>query len=133
VRNIDALYESDENICIFPAGLVSRRIDGVIQDLPWKKNFIEKAYANKIPIVPVYVDAQNTKFFYSVANWRKRIGIKFNYELILLPSEVFKYSGKPIGLHFGRPIMPDELAACKNAAERTLKVRELTYSLKQQG
>ncbi|MBQ5576977.1 MAG: 1-acyl-sn-glycerol-3-phosphate acyltransferase [Bacteroidales bacterium] len=133
VRNIDALYESDENICIFPAGLVSRRIDGVIQDLPWKKNFIEKAYANKIPIVPVYVDAQNTRFFYSVANWRKRIGIKFNYELILLPSEVFKYSGKPIGLHFGRPIMPDELAACNNAAERTLKVRELTYSLKQQG
>ncbi len=131
VRNIDDLYENDENICLFPAGLVSRRIDGRIQDLPWKKNFIEKAYAKGLPIVPVYVDAQNTSFFYSVANWRKRIGIKFNYELILLPSEVFKYSGKPIGLHFGRPIMPDELAAYKTPAERALRVRELTYSLKQ--
>lgn len=133
VRNIDALYENDENICLFPAGLVSRRIDGVVQDLPWKKNFIEKAYHKQLPIVPVYVDAQNTRFFYSVANWRKRIGIKFNYELILLPSEVFKYSGKPIGLYFGKPIMPDELAAFKTPAERTLRVRELTYSLKQQG
>lgn len=133
VRNIDALYENDENICLFPAGLVSRRIDGVVQDLPWKKNFIEKAYHKQLPIVPVYVDALNTKFFYSVANWRKRIGIKFNYELILLPSEVFKYSGKPIGLYFGKPIMPDELAAFKTPAERTLRVRELTYSLKQQG
>jgi putative hemolysin len=131
VRNIDALYENDENICIFPAGLVSRRIDGVVQDLPWKKNFIEKAFAHKIPIVPVFVDALNTKFFYSVANWRKRIGIKFNYELVLLPSELFKYSGKPIGLYFGKPIMPDELAAYKTPAERTLRVRELTYNLKQ--
>ena len=133
VRSIDALYENDENICLFPAGLVSRRIDGVVQDLPWKKNFIEKAYHKQLRIVPVYVDAQNTRFFYSVAIWRKRIGIKFNYELILLPSEVFKYSGKPIGLYFGKPIMPDELAAFKTQAERTLRVRELTYSLKQQG
>ncbi|MCR5455922.1 MAG: hypothetical protein K6F33_13115, partial [Bacteroidales bacterium] len=131
VRNIDDLYASDDNICIFPAGLVSRRIDGVVQDLPWKKNFIEKAYANQIPIVPVYVDAQNTNFFYSVANIRKKIGIKFNYELVLLPSELFKYSGKPIGLYFGKPIMPETLAAFNTPAERTLKVRELTYCLKQ--
>lgn len=131
VRNIDALYTSDDNICIFPAGLVSRRIDGVIQDLPWKKNFIEKAYASQIPIVPVYVEAQNTNFFYSVANIRKKIGIKFNYELVLLPSEVFKYSGKPIDLYFGKPIMPETLAMYKTPAERAVKVRELTYCLKQ--
>ena len=65
VRNIDALYEGDENICLFPAGLVSRRIDGVVQDLPWKKNFIEKAYHNQLPIVPVYVPS-NKRFFHKV-------------------------------------------------------------------
>jgi len=131
VQDIDALYNSDENICIFPAGMVSRRIDGVVQDLTWKKNFVEKAYAKQIPIVPVFVDALNSNFFYSVANIRKRLGIKFNYELVLLPSEVFKYKGKPIHLYFGKPVTPDELAAFKTPVERTQHLRELTYKLKQ--
>ncbi len=132
VNNIDALYADEENVCVFPAGLVSRRVDGVVQDLQWKKAFIEKAYAKNLPIVPVYVDALNTNFFYSVAHWRKKIGVKFNYELVLLPSEVFKYSGKDIDLYFGKPIMPEELSVLKSPQERTLRVRELTYSLKTQ-
>ena len=84
----------------------------------------------KLPIVPVYVDAQNSSFFYSVANIRKKLGIKFNYELVLLPGEVFKYHDKPINLYYGEPIMPSVLSEIKGSAERTQYVRKMTYMLK---
>lgn len=129
INNIENLYNSNHNICVFPAGMVSRRIDGVIQDLKWKKNFIVKSVQNNLPIVPVYVEAQNSDKFYSIANWRKKLGIKFNYELVLLPSEVFKYKNKPIKLFFGKPIMPQEIKEKGNAEQQTLFVRQETYKL----
>ena len=109
---------------------MSRRINGVITDLQWKKNFIDKAVEHNLPIVPVYVDAQNSSFFYSVANIRKKLGIKFNYELVLLPGEVFKYHDKPINLYFGEPILPSVLSEIKGSAGRTQYVRKMTYMLK---
>jgi putative hemolysin len=126
---IHELYESSEHVCIFPAGLVSRRIEGKVQDLPWKKNFIEKAVKMGLPIVPIFVDALNSSFFYTVANVRKRIGIKFNYELVLLPSEVFKYHDKPIDLYFGKPVMPEELLKLSTPVERAAYMRDVTYLL----
>lgn len=128
-ENIDNLFNSEDDICIFPAGMCSRKINGKIQDLKWKKNFIEKAYKHEIPIVPIFVDAVNSSFFYNVANLRKKLGIKFNYELVLLPSEVFKYHDKPINLYFGRPVEPSVLSGMINAEERTQYVRSLTYNL----
>ena len=131
IKNIQDLYEDpNENVCAFPAGLVSRRINGVITDLEWKNKFISMAVEHNLPIVPVYVDAQNSSFFYSVANIRKKLGIKFNYELVLLPSEVFKYHDKPINLYYGEPVMSSVLAEIKDPKERTQYVRKMTYMLK---
>lgn len=130
-KNVEALYNDPaENVCAFPAGLVSRRINGIITDLKWKKNFINKAVEHNLPIVPVYVDAKNSSFFYTVANLRKKLGIKFNYELVLLPGEVFKYHDKPINIYFGEPVMPSVLSEIKDPNERTQYVRKMTYMLK---
>ncbi|MBR4441568.1 MAG: glycerol acyltransferase, partial [Bacteroidales bacterium] len=96
----------------------------------WKNKFISMAVEHNLPIVPVYVDAQNSSFFYSVANIRKKLGIKFNYELVLLPSEVFKYHDKPINLYYGEPVMSSVLAEIKDPKERTQYVRKMTYMLK---
>ncbi len=131
INNIDELYKSNFNICVFPAGMVSRRIDGEIKDLKWKKNFIVKSVQHNLPIVPVYVNAKNSDKFYSIANWRKKLGIKFNYELVMLPSEVFKYRDKPIELFFGKPIMPQTLNDIKNAEEKTQFVRQKVYAMAQ--
>ncbi len=43
VRRINAIFESDEQVMSFPAGLVSRRKKGVIRDMDWQKSFITKA------------------------------------------------------------------------------------------
>ncbi len=43
VQKIEEIYSSNDQVLTFPAGLVSRRKNGVIRDPEWKKNFITKA------------------------------------------------------------------------------------------
>lgn len=105
--NLNALEEAfaDNNALLyFPAGLCSRKQKGEIKDLEWKKTFIKKAVQYHRDITPVYVDAKNTNRFYRIANWRKKLGIKFNIEMALLPDEMFRQRGKTIRLVFGKPI-----------------------------
>ncbi|TVQ10295.1 MAG: glycerol acyltransferase [Bacteroidetes bacterium] len=105
VRVIEELYQSDNLILIFPAGLVSRKQkDGVIKDLHWKKSFITKAIKHKRDIIPVYIDGKNSAFFYNLAWWRKKLRISANIEMLYLPDEMFKQADKKITITFGKPI-----------------------------
>lgn len=104
IRQLDALYAGEQLVLIFPAGLVSRRTRGVIADLEWKKSFITKAVQHKRDIVPVYIEGRNSDFFYNMANWRKRLGIKANIEMLYLADELFKQRGRNIRMHFGKPL-----------------------------
>lgn len=104
LKLIDELYSSESAILVFPAGLVSRKQEGGIKDLEWNKSFITKAIKYKKPIIPVYIEGRNTNFFYNLAKWRKRFGIKANIEMMLLPDEMFKQKGKTIRIHVGKQI-----------------------------
>ncbi|MCX6825046.1 MAG: glycerol acyltransferase [candidate division SR1 bacterium] len=97
-------YASDQQILLFPAGLVSRKRDGKIIDLSWQKHFIKKAIEHKRDIVPVYIQGQNSEGFYRLANWRKRLGIPFNIEMLFLPDEMFKQKGNTIKIIIGKPL-----------------------------
>ncbi len=107
VENINLLnnaFESDDLLLFFPAGLVSRKQKGGIKDLEWKHTFIKKAQNYHRDVIPVYIKASNTKFFYNLGWIRKKLGIKANIEMILLPGEVPKQFGKTIEAHIGKPI-----------------------------
>ena len=101
---VNEAFESDNQIITFPAGLCSRKINGKIYDLDWKKNFIQKAIETKRDIVPVYFKGQNSNFFYRFANIRKSLGIKFNIEMLFLPDEMFKNRNETFSIIFGKPI-----------------------------
>ncbi len=132
--NIDALnqaFESDNIILFFPAGLVSRKQGKKkICDLEWKKTFINKAIQYERDIIPVYIDGRNSKFFYNFASLRKKLGIKTNLELFLLPSELFKQRGIRTNLIFGRPIKHSMLNDNKTGKEWAALIKEHVYSLK---
>ncbi|MBL7917458.1 MAG: 1-acyl-sn-glycerol-3-phosphate acyltransferase, partial [Bacteroidia bacterium] len=96
LQTIEEVYSSDAAILIFPAGLVSRKLKDGIKDLEWNKSFISKAKKYNKAIIPVYIEGQNSKFFYNFALWRKRLRIKGNLEMLLLPDEMFKQQGKTI-------------------------------------
>lgn len=101
---VERLFASDKAVLIFPSGMVSRKQHGKVFDLEWHKSFITKSVKYQTDIVPTFIDGQNSKLFYNIAMWRKRLGIKLNIEMLLLPSEMFKQKGKTITVHFGKPI-----------------------------
>ena len=128
-RELDAMYASDVQVLLFPAGLCSRHIDGRVQDLPWKKNVIVKAVQYERDIVPVFFGAVNTPRFYRMANLRKRLGIKPNIELVLLPGEMFRQKNRRMAIFFGPPIPWQTFSDEKRSDEWAAWLRERVYSL----
>ena len=126
---IDVALSSDNQIITFPAGLCSRmQPDGSIADLPWQKAAVVHAVNYQRDIVPIYFDARNSSFFYRIAKWRKRLGIKFNIELIFLPKEMLKQSGSTLHFVVGKPIAWSSLDAHAPKREAA-RLRDIVYSM----
>ena len=110
-RAITRAYESDAQMLIFPAGLVSRlHPDGSIKDLTWQKSFIQKAIEHKRDIIPIHFKGLNRMKFYKTAKWRKKLGIKVNIEQAMLPAELCAARNNSYSVTFGSPISWRELA-----------------------
>ena len=127
---IEKAHASDNQIITFPAGLCSRKQNGKIQDTEWKKSFIQKAVEYRRDIVPVFFEGRNSNFFYCLANMRKALGIKMNYEMIYLPDEMFKSKHKTYSIHFGKPIPWQTFDSSRKPAEWAEWVKEIVYNLK---
>lgn len=130
VENLDLLndaFSSDRMLLFFPAGLVSRKQKGGIKDLEWKHTFIKRAQKYKRDVIPTYVKASNTKFFYNFGWLRKKLGIKMNLEMVLLPGEVHKQRGKTIEIHFGEPISYQTFDKSKSPKKWAEWVKDIVY------
>jgi len=62
VKKFEEVFNSPYQILYYPAGLVSRKINGEVRDPEWKKSFINLAIKYQHDIVPVFILAQNFKF-----------------------------------------------------------------------
>ncbi len=132
VENLDLLngaFSSDRMLLFFPAGLVSRKQKEGIKDLEWKHTFIKRAQKYKRDVIPTYVKASNTKFFYNFGWLRKKLGIKMNLEMILLPGEVHKQRGKTIEIHFGKPIPYQTFDKSKSPKKWAEWVKNIVYKI----
>jgi putative hemolysin len=127
VQTINEAFASKNQIITFPAGLCSRKTNGIICDPEWKKMLIVKAIEYKRAIVPVYFEAKNTNLFYTIANIRKKIGLKFNIEMLFLPRELFKAQGATFTIHFGKPIPWQTFDSTKSPQEWTDWVKHIVY------
>ena len=128
---LDSSLKSDYQLVIFPAGLVSRRIKGKVVDLPWKKSFISYAKRYQRDVIPVFIDGKNSNFFYRLANWRKRLGIKANIEQMYLIDEFYKHKNKDMSIYFGEPIPYQLFTNEKSDKEWAEYVKEIVYSLEE--
>jgi len=126
---MDEAYASDYQLLNFPAGICSRKIKGVITDLPWQKSFIVKAIQHQRDIVPCYFAGRNSSFFYNLANFRTAIKLKMNLEMLYLVDEMFRQNGKDIDVFFGEPIPWQTFDKSKKPQEWADMVREKTYNL----
>jgi putative hemolysin len=130
LEELNQLFASEQAVFVFPAGLVSRKKKGEIQDLEWKKTFVTRSKKFERDVIPVYIDGELTKFFYRLSNFRSRIGIKANIEMLYLVDELFKQEDKTIRIRFGKPIPHATFDKSKKDIEWAQWVKSKVYDLK---
>lgn len=129
LKEIDALYASNQAVLIFPAGLVSRKIKGKVVDLEWKKSFISMARKHQRDIIPVHISGSNSRKFYNIGKIRKFLGIKANIEMFYLIDEMFKQRNKTITITFGKPVPFSQLDKSKNDSAWAQEIKNMVYHL----
>lgn len=128
---VDDCFAGKHAVIMFPAGLCSRSNKGIIHDLPWRKTFVAKSRQSNRSVVPVYFSGQNSKRFYRIANWQKRLGIKFNFAMLFLPDEMFRNQHKTFHIVFGEPITHSTLTAEKSNQDWAQTIENKAYGLSQ--
>jgi 1-acyl-sn-glycerol-3-phosphate acyltransferase len=129
-KQINNAFSSDHALCIFPAGLVSRKIKGEITDLEWKKTFVTYARSLQRTVVPIYIDGRLSNFFYRLHKLRKFLGIKVNIEMLYLSNEMFKQKNKTIHFHVGSPLKGSEFKVDMNEIAAAQEYKKQVYSIK---
>lgn len=129
LRRIDEVYAGQNVTMIFPAGLVSRKINGVVQDLTWNRSFIKKAVQYQKPVIPVLVQGHLSKFFYRLSSFRKMLGIKANIEMLYLPHEMYKLRNNVTHIQIGKPIPPETFDNSKKPEEWAECLRTYVYEM----
>ena len=127
-RMVEAGFNSDNHLLMFPAGLNSRRINGEIHDLPWKKTFITKSVETHRDVIPIHFSGQNSKRFYRIAKLSDRY-LPFNLAMLFLVDEMYRNVGKTFRITIGKPIPWQTFNKTKTPMEWANFVEERVYAL----
>ncbi|OIP52987.1 MAG: GNAT family N-acetyltransferase [Helicobacteraceae bacterium CG2_30_36_10] len=99
--SVEAIYDAlkkEQAVIIFPSGEVSRARPNGIRDTRWQKGFLRIASRMQAPILPIYIDAKNSKGFYLLSMMNKSLATA------TIPHEMFKYKDKKISFNIGKSI-----------------------------
>lgn len=129
LRLMDEVFASDNCVLFFPAGLVSRRNNGIVRDLEWQKSFVTKAISYKKPIIPTFIGGENSHFFYNLANFRKKINIKANLEMLYLADEMYRQRNQTINYVFGERLESQRFTREHNHLEWAQLLKDYIYRL----
>ena len=117
---------------LFPAGEVStyQRPKNrtslkrhVVEDIPWPTSMIKLIRNANVPVIPVYFEAQNSKWFHFVGRIHPML------RTLNLPNELFNKKGKTIPMRIGKPIMPNELAEYPDIEQLGGYLRSRVYAM----
>ena len=127
-RMVEAGLNSDNHLLMFPAGLNSRKINGEIHDLPWKKTFITKSVETHRDVVPIHFSGRNSKRFYRIAKFSDR-WLPFNLAMLFLVDEMYRNVGKTFRITIGKPIPWQTFNKTKSPMEWAKFVEDRVYGL----
>ena len=125
IKKIYDALKNEEAVIIFPAGEVSRATAKGIKDPTWNKGFLNFAQNTNAPILQIFLDAKNSKTFYTISVINK------TFSTLLLSHEMFNKKSKRINIKVGQ-IIPNENIAPKGIDKKFLLnlYRKHLYSLK---
>ena len=127
---VEAGFQSDSHILMYPAGICSRRQpDGQIRDVKWTKTFLAKSVEYQRDIVPIHFGGQNSDFFYKLANFSDKHIKKVNIAMLFLVDEMYKNVHKTFEVKIGKPIPWQTFDKSKSATEWAQYVKYIVYKL----
>jgi len=103
IKQIYDALENEEVVVMFPAGEVSRISPTGVKDGKWQKGFLKFAQKTQSPILPILVDAKNSKLFYTLSILNK------TFSTILLSDEMFKQRDKNVNIKIGKIISNEDI------------------------
>lgn len=122
-------FQSDNHILMFPAGICSRRHNGVIHDIPWKKTFISKSVEYHRDVVPIHFGGCNSDFFYRMANFSDKYIKKVNIAMLFLADEMYKNVHKTFRVAIGKPIPWQTFDKSRTPVQWAQYVQDRVYEL----
>ena len=128
-RMVEAGFQSDNHMLMFPAGLNSRKIHGKIHDLEWKKTFITKSVEYHRDVVPIFFGGRNSNRFYRIAHFSDTYLKKVNIAMLFLVDEMYKNVGKTFRVAIGKPIPWQTFDKSKTPMEWAKFVEDKVYEL----
>ena len=112
---------------LFPAGEVSVTKEGQLMvDKPWEEAAMKLTKKAKVPIVPIYFHAKNSKLFYFLAS------LSDTLRTAKLPSELLTQKQRTIYIRIGKPISVTMQEEHTDLADFTEFLRKKTYILAKQ-
>jgi putative hemolysin len=132
IRILEDNFAAEQLLLYYPAGLVSRKQKGgVIKDLEWKHTVVNKARQHERDVIPAYMEATNSNFFYNLSRIRTKLGIKANIEMLYLVHEVYKFAkkGKGIKIYFDQALPYDYFDRSKKPKEWAAELKEMVYEI----
>ena len=117
---------------LFPAGEVSTHQRPrnrtslkrhMVEDIPWPQSMIKLIRNANVPVIPVYFEAENSKWFHLVGRLHPML------RTLNLPNELFNKKGKTIPMRIGKPVMPNELAEYQDIAQLGSYLRSRVYAM----
>ena len=109
---------------VFPAGEVSRyHGHDYPEDLPWSTSIARIIKNANVPVIPVFWEGRNSKWFYLVDKIHPMLGTaRLTKELINKHDQCFN-------LQIGKPILPAEVALYEKPADLAAYLRSRSYAL----
>ena len=128
-ERIAKMFNSDQQVVVFPAGLCARKIKGKITEMPWKKMFVTQARRYERDVVPVHMSGHNSKWYFFLCKLSKFLRLKINIGMLYLVDELFKQRGNEFVITFGEPIPYTAFDKSKNDREWAAEIQERVKAL----
>ena len=128
-ERIAAMFTSDKQVLVFPAGLCARKIKGKVTEMPWKKMFVTQARRYERDVVPIHISGHNSRWYFFLAKLSKFLGLKVNIGMLYLVDELFKQCGNEFVITFGEPVPYTTFDKSKSDREWAAEMQERVKAL----
>lgn len=139
MKSIAGIRKTKEHIAmggglgLFPAGEVSTIQHGekrtslkkgrVVEDIPWPENMIKLIKNANAPVIPIYFEGENSKFFHFLGRIHPFL------RTLRLPRELFNKKGMTVPIRIGKPIAVNEISEYSDIESLRGYLRSRVYAL----